>query len=86
MAMRDVGMVSRRFLVATCLVLGCFFVMAGCMFMVLRRFRVVFCTFFTHKEGIEDIWICEYLVRLTSLNLTIAATGKRSKLQFRDSW
>jgi len=47
---RDVGMVSRRFLVTACLVLGRFSVMAGCMFMMLRRFFVVFCTLFAHRR------------------------------------
>jgi hypothetical protein len=41
-AMCGVGMVSRFFLIAACLVLGSFFVMAGSVFMVLRRFFVVF--------------------------------------------
>jgi hypothetical protein len=41
MAMCGVGMVSRFFLIAACLVLGRFFVMAGSMFMVLRCFFVV---------------------------------------------
>jgi hypothetical protein len=46
-------MVSRRFLVTACLVPGGFFVMAGCMFVVLRRFFVMFCTFFTHRRELE---------------------------------
>jgi hypothetical protein len=41
-------MVSRRFFLTACLVLGRFSVMAGCMFMVFRRFFVVFCTMFAH--------------------------------------
>jgi hypothetical protein len=51
-AVGNVGVVARRLLVAASLVLSRFSVMAGCMFMVLRRFLVVFCAFFTHREGI----------------------------------
>ena len=55
-AMGNVGMVGRRFLVATSLVLGRFSVMAGCMFMVLRRFLVVFCAFFTQGREFGFCW------------------------------
>jgi hypothetical protein len=53
-AVCDVGMMSRRLLVIACLVLGRFLVMARRMFMMLRRFGVMFCTLLTHKEGIES--------------------------------
>ena len=51
--MRDVGMMSRRFLVTACLVLGRFSVMAGCMLVVLRRFFVVFCALLAHLGFLE---------------------------------
>jgi hypothetical protein len=46
-------MASRRFMVTACLVLGRFSVMAGCMFMMLRRFFVVFCALFTHQRELR---------------------------------
>jgi hypothetical protein len=54
-AVRDVGMVSRRFLLTAGFVFGRFSVMTGCMFMMLRRSFVMFCTFFTHKERIGEV-------------------------------
>jgi hypothetical protein len=45
----DVVMVSSRFFVTASLVPGGFSVMAGWIVIVLRRFFVVFCSFFSHK-------------------------------------
>jgi hypothetical protein len=54
----NVGMVSRGFLVTACFVLSRFFVMAGRMFMMLRRFCVMLCALFTHKEVLSlRVWL-----------------------------
>jgi hypothetical protein len=53
-SMCDVGMVSRRFLATACLVLSRFSVMSRGMFMMLGGLFVMFCAFFTHREGIKD--------------------------------
>ena len=58
-AVGDVGVVARRLLVATSLVLSRFSVMAGCMFMVLRRFLVVFCAFFTQGREFKVLSVRE---------------------------
>ncbi|MBV8377389.1 MAG: hypothetical protein JO279_10340 [Verrucomicrobia bacterium] len=50
-AMRDMGMMSGFFVISTGMVLSCFFMMAGRMFMVFRRFCVMFCTFLAHNWG-----------------------------------
>jgi hypothetical protein len=47
--MRDVGMMSGLFVATAGMVLGGFFVMAGCMFMVLRRFCMMFCALLAHR-------------------------------------
>jgi hypothetical protein len=39
-AMGNLGMMTCLFMVPTDVVLGCFFVVAGCMVMMLRRFRL----------------------------------------------
>jgi hypothetical protein len=52
--MRDVGVMPGLFMAPAGVVLGRFFVMAGRMFTVLRRFCMMFCTLLTHKEGIKD--------------------------------
>jgi hypothetical protein len=46
--MRDVGMMPGFFMAPTGVVLGRFFVMAGRMFMVLRRFCMMFCALLAH--------------------------------------
>ena len=47
--MRDVGMMPRLFMAPAGVVLGRFFVMAGRMFMVLRRFCMMFCALLAHR-------------------------------------
>ena len=51
-AMRDVGMMPSLFMAPAGIVLGRFFVMAGRMFMVLRRFCMMFCALLAHR-GLE---------------------------------
>jgi hypothetical protein len=53
--MCDMGMMPGFFMAPAGVVLGRFFVMAGRMFMVLRRFCMMFCTFLTHMEGVYDL-------------------------------
>ena len=48
-AMRDVGMMPSLFMAPAGIVLGRFFVMAGRMFMVLRRFCMMFCALLAHR-------------------------------------
>ena len=48
-AMGNVGMMPCLFMATAGVVLGCFFVMAGCMFMMLRRFCMMFCALLTHR-------------------------------------
>lgn len=55
--MRDVGMMPGLFMAPAGVVLGRFFVMAGGMFMVLRRFCMMFCAWLAHKEGMKDFWV-----------------------------
>ena len=43
--MCEVGMMASLFMATTGIMLGRFFVMVGCMFMVLRRFCMMFCAF-----------------------------------------
>src|ERR1700686_407556 len=52
----DVGMMPGLFLSPAGIVLGPFFVMAGLMFMVLRRFCMMFCTLLAHRgfEGLRS--------------------------------
>jgi hypothetical protein len=45
----SVGMMRCLFVAAALIVLGCFVVMAGRMFMMLRRLGMMFCALFTHK-------------------------------------
>ena len=52
MTVRDVGMMRRFFVASALMVLGRFFVVSGGMFMMLRRFQMMFCTFLAHKEEI----------------------------------
>jgi hypothetical protein len=47
--MRDVGMMPGLFIAPAGVVLGRFFVMAGRMFMVLRRFCMMFCALLAHR-------------------------------------
>jgi hypothetical protein len=47
--MRDVGMMPGLFMAPAGVVFGRFFVMAGRMFMVLRRFCMMFCALLTHR-------------------------------------
>jgi hypothetical protein len=47
--MRDVGMVPGLLMVPAGVVLGRFFVMARCMFMMLRRFCMMFCALLAHR-------------------------------------
>jgi hypothetical protein len=46
--MRDVGMMPGLFMAPAGVVLGRFFMMAGRMFMVLRRFCMMFCALLAH--------------------------------------
>lgn len=48
-AVRDMGMMACLFMATAAIVLGRFSVMSGGMFMVLRRFCMMFCTFFAHR-------------------------------------
>ena len=48
-AMRDVGVMPGLFMTPAGLVLGRLSVMAGRMFMVLRRFCVMFCALLAHR-------------------------------------
>ena len=48
-AMRDVGMMPSLFMAPAGMVLGGFFVMAGRMFMVFRRFCMMFCALLAHR-------------------------------------
>ena len=52
-AMGNVGMMSCLFMATADVMLGRFFVVAGCMFMMLRRFRMMFCACLAHREGIR---------------------------------
>ena len=45
----DVGMMPGLFMAPAGIVLGRFFVMAGRMFMVLRRFCMMFCALLAHR-------------------------------------
>jgi hypothetical protein len=54
--MRNVGMMPGLFMAPADVVLGRFFVMAGRMFMVLRRLVMMFCAFLAHMEGIRIFW------------------------------
>jgi hypothetical protein len=47
--MRDVGMMSGLFVATAGVMLSRFFVMAGCMFMVFRRFCMMFCALLAHR-------------------------------------
>jgi hypothetical protein len=51
-AMRDVGVMPGLFMTSAGLVLGRLSVMAGRMFMVFRRFCVMFCALLAHR-GLE---------------------------------
>jgi hypothetical protein len=53
---RDVGMMRRFFVAPALMVLGRFFVVSGGMFMMLRRFQMMFCAFLAHKEGIGSFF------------------------------
>ena len=54
--MRDVGMMPGLFMAPASVVLGRLFVMAGRMFMVLRRFCMMFCALLAHRgfEGLRS--------------------------------
>jgi len=47
--MSHVGMMRGLFMGSARIVLGCFLVMACCMFVVLGRLGVMFCALFAHK-------------------------------------
>jgi hypothetical protein len=68
MSMRDMGMMSGLFVVSARMVLGCFLVITGGMFVVFRRFGVMFCTLLAHIGGLrvlrED---SELMIRLAWL-------------------
>ena len=49
--MRGVGVMTGFFIVPACVMLGRFFVMSGCVFIMLCSFSMMFCAFFTHREG-----------------------------------
>jgi hypothetical protein len=49
-AMCDMGMMPRLFMAPAALMLSRFFMMAGRMFMVLRRFCMMFCALLAHRR------------------------------------
>ena len=49
--MRGVGMMTGLFIVPACVMLGRFFVVSGRVLIMLRSFSMMFCAFFTHREG-----------------------------------
>jgi hypothetical protein len=51
--MREMGMMAGLLMAPASVVLGRFFVMAGRMFMVLRRFCMMFCALLAHR-GVES--------------------------------
>jgi hypothetical protein len=57
MTVRDPGMMRRFFVASALMVLGRFFVVSGGMFMMLRRFQMMFCTFLAHKEEIGEFFL-----------------------------
>jgi hypothetical protein len=52
-AMGNMGMMCGLFMATADGVLGCFFVMAGCMFMMLRRFSMMLFAWLAHREGLR---------------------------------
>ena len=63
-SVRDVGMMRRFFVAPALMVLGRFFVMSCGMFMMLRRFQMMFCTFLAHKEGIFGFFLFMSFLRI----------------------
>jgi hypothetical protein len=69
----NVGMMPGLFMVPTGIVLGRFFVMAGRMFMVLRRLGMMFCAFLAHMEGIRIFW--SGALRISNPNVMIVVAS-----------
>jgi hypothetical protein len=62
--MRDVGMMPGLFMAPAGVVLGRFFVMAGRMFMVLRRLCMMFCALLAHRAFEVEVQTGSYSSRV----------------------
>jgi hypothetical protein len=62
----DVGMMRRFFMAPALMVLRRFFVVSGRIFMMLRRFQMMFCTFLAHKVGIGGFLLDGFLRMIES--------------------
>jgi len=52
---RGVGMMGRLLVAPGSIMLGRLLVMSGCMFVMLRCFRVMFCALLAHRDFIEGL-------------------------------
>ena len=69
-AMGYMGVMCSLFMATADGVLGCFFVMAGCMFMMLRRFCMMFFAWLVQREGLKMflVWGYESLTAIPRLS------------------